>query len=162
MLALLIEDECLNGLGFTMVRLCDENLVTVLDGLVVLLLLEEDLVVGLVSDLNLSPLLCFCLCTSLLSGLSALGRAGSLLRITLLCLFCLQEISQSQSERQHPRLISHHTYHLLFVKADLTYLNNNKQSQTLSFISVKHSIFILRLISATGFWGFGEIGRAHV
>ena len=67
--------------------------------LVVFLLFEENFVVSLVSDLDLSPLLCFCLCTSLLSSLSALRSGGTLLSSTLLFFFCLKvnELTTAQN-----------------------------------------------------------------
>ena len=62
--------------------------------LVVFLLLEEDLTVEFIFFLDLSPLLCLCLGSSLLRSLGTLRLTCGLLRGTLLCLFSLHKHSK--------------------------------------------------------------------
>ena len=74
--------------------------------LVVFLLLEEYFVIGLISNLDLSPLLCFCLSTSLLSSLSALWSTRSLFFSTRLSLFGLHEIQSTSAQNTDYSLLS--------------------------------------------------------
>ena len=74
--------------------------------LVVFLLLEEYFVIGLISNLDLSPFLCFCLSTSRLSSLSALWSTGSLIFATRLNFSSLHEFQSNTAQNANYSLFS--------------------------------------------------------